>query len=563
MNPYKSARISAIAILTALLLVIETPPFIKRAPVELNVILLTVDSLRPDHLGCYGYNRMTSPNIDAIAERGVLFRRAYSQSVWTIPGLMSVVTSLQPPVHKVDERGRMLDPDIVTIFDCFRDAPYTVPNICFLLTIPEFSSIRVGPVEEEYFSHEDGEELFRWLDENHNKRFFIWYHYRNVHLPYKPREVSQSGAIELLLEQNSLSPGIKAILSDAATVPMGTVTFEESDAPIIRELYDAEVRELDSFVGRLYARLQRHGLLQKTLLVITADHGEELLDHGFVGHASTMHSATMYDEVLRIPLIMSLADYLPNHLEIREQVQQIDIMPTVLDIVGIPIPPGVQGRNLAPLLFDVTKQSESSVPVFAETIYGGYQATEHMAKTRLRCIRTDAWKLIETESPEGKASELFDLLLDPRELKNVYRENLHAAAVLQTLLAEWQVQNRMRIQTLRRDVSALTSTVYRAECPQMLIPSDGAALRFRESGGLIHASWTGNPTATYIIEYDIGTGVHHLTGTFLTMGSERDFGPYSREMWSSLAVRNPWRIRISPDTHPRCWSEWIQFTFAP
>ncbi|NQU08853.1 MAG: sulfatase-like hydrolase/transferase, partial [Candidatus Abyssubacteria bacterium] len=177
---------SAIIILALLLLFMDTPPGSKRMPSDVNVILLTIDSLRPDHLQCYGYKKRTSPNIDAIAEHGQLFRRAYSQSVWTIPGIMSILTSLQPPVHQVQERGDVLDPQITTIFDCFRDAGYVVPNICFLLTIPEFSGIRIGPVEKEYFSEKDDNELFRWLDENHDSKFFLWYHHRGVHLPYRP-----------------------------------------------------------------------------------------------------------------------------------------------------------------------------------------------------------------------------------------------------------------------------------------------------------------------------------------------------------------------------------------
>ncbi len=561
MNRRNRMKISAMIIVAALLLLINTPPLGRRLPDDINVILLTVDSLRPDHLGCYGYDKATSPNIDAIAERGQLFRRAYSQCVWTMPGLMSVLTSLQPPLHRVEHRGDMLDPHITTIFDCFRDAGYEVPNICFMLTLPEFSGIRVGPVEEKYFSEEDDEELFRWLDENHDTKFFAWYHYRNVHLPYKPQEGSSKVSPAKLAEEGRLSPGIEAVLSESAVVPVGTVKFEQSDMPIVDELYDGEVRDLDKFVGRLYARLQKYDLLKKTLIVITADHGEELFDHGFVGHASTMHSATMYDEVIRIPLIMSLADYLPGGVEVREQVQQIDIMPTILDIVNIPIPPGVQGRSLAPVFFDVRKQNESSVPVFAETVYGGFQATEEMAKTRLRCVRTDAWKLIETDGPQGKTYQLFDLLLDPNELQNVYDENPQVVSLLQTLLAEWERENSIRSEAIEAGATSVASAGGQGECPQVIFPYDGAVLRFTERGGTVRASWTGSPASTYVVEYDIGTGIHRLTGSFLTIGNQRSFGPYSREIWNPLVVRNPWRFRVSPDTQPRCWSEWTEFTF--
>ncbi len=560
MKARNNARIAGLVVLTVVLLSISPRPFSVRTPKDINVILLTVDSLRADHLSCYNDTRKTTPNIDAIAAKGQVFRRAYAQSGWTIPGLMSILTSLQPPVHEVENRGAMLDPGITTIFDCFHDAGYKLPNICFLLTLPEFSGIRVGPVDRQYFSGEEGEELFKWLDENHDSKFFLWYHYRNVHLPYKPRDISHSQFLSSKPKMDQLSPGIKAVLSEAATIPLGTVTFEESDRPIIEDLYSAEVKELDVFVGRLYSRLQKFGLVGKTLIVITADHGEELMDHGFVGHTSTSCAANLHDEVLRIPLIMSLTDYLPR-VEIKEQVQQIDIMPTILDIAGIRIPSGVQGRSLAPLIFDARKQNEASIPVFAETVYGGYNATQEMTKTHLRCVHTDSWKLIETESPTGKTYELYDLLIDPNEHQNIYAQNSQAASALVTLLKEWRRENTIRRQAITTGQTPVITAEGQAGCAEMLFPYEGAVLRFDERNGMIRASWTGSPTMTYIVEYEVGTGPYHLTGSFLTYGNQRDFGPYTKELWDALGARNPWRIRISPDTQPRCWSEWLQFTF--
>lgn len=561
MNLKKILPALAIMLLAGLLLFINTPPSTRRLPSDINVILLTIDSIRPDHLGCYGYKRMTSPNIDGMADNGQLFRRAFSQSAWTIPGIMSILTSLQPPVHRVEQRGDMLNPAITTLLDCFREAGYTVPNICFLLTIPEFSTIRVGPPEEKYFSDKDDEELLRWLDDNHQSKFFLWYHYRGVHLPYKAKKDARSVFLPAFPPEEELSSGIKAVLSDAAVVPVGTAEFEESDRPYLEGLYDAEIKELDTFVGKLYSSLRGYDLLEKTLIVITADHGEELLDHGFVGHASTMRAATLYDEVIRIPLIMSLAGYMPKQREIYEQVQQIDMMPTILDIAGIPIPPGVQGRSLAPLFLDQKEENESSVPVFAETVYGGFQATEEMAKTRWRCVRTDAWKFIEIEGPTGKAFQLYDLLSDPKELQSVYGEKALKTPFLEMLLAEWRRQNEVRRKAIAIGATRIASTDEKAVCPQFFFPHDGAVLRFDERDGVIRASWIGDPHMTYVVEYDIGEGIHHLTGSFAAFGDKRDFGPYSRELWSSLAVRNPWRVRISADVQPRCWSEWIEFNF--
>ncbi|GAB4333101.1 MAG: hypothetical protein Kow0099_04940 [Candidatus Abyssubacteria bacterium] len=556
-----ASKLFAIVGLSAVLLLVNTSPLTLYKARDLNVILLTVDSLRPDHLGCYGYPRMTSPNIDAIAASGQIFRRAYSQSAWTIPGLMSILTSLQPPVHQVDERGSTLNPAITTIFDSFREAGYVTPNLCFVLTFPEFSAIRVGPIEEQYFVGEEGEEVLRWLDENRDSKFFLWYHYRHVHLPYRPRHEARSTFLSQDRDREGVSPGVAAVLSDAAVVPVGTVTFEESDRPIIEDLYDGEVRELDVFVGRLYARLRKHNLTGKTLIVITADHGEELMDHGFVGHASTMRSATLYDEVIRIPFIMSLPGVLPGSVEIREQVQQIDIMPTVLDIVGIEIPAGVQGRSLAPVSLGLAEENESSLPVFAETVFGGFQATAEMAKTRFRCVRTDASKLIETDAPSGKSYQLFDLLLDPNEFHDVYTDMPETAVQMKAWLDEWNRENEIRRKAIEAGASIQTVTGEGVLCPEMIFPYDGAVLRFSERSGMIRASWTGSPTVSYVVEYEVGSGIYRLSGSFSTFGNRRSFGPYSREIWDSLAVRNPWRVRVSPDAKPRCWSEWVEFTF--
>ena len=100
-----------------------------------------------------------------------------------------------------------------------------------------------------------------------------------------------------------------------------------------------------------------------------------------------------------------------------------------------------------------------------------------------------------------------------------------------------------------------------AACPEFKFPIDGSVLRFDELDGKAPASWTGNSALTHIVEYDVGEGMHHVTGSFAVSGVERDFGPYSREMWDALAVRNPWRVRVSPDVQPRCWSAWIEFSF--
>jgi hypothetical protein len=184
-----------------------------------------------------------------------------------------------------------------------------------------------------------------------------------------------------------------------------------------------------------------------------------------------------------------------------------------------------------------------------------------MAKTRLRCVRTDAWKLVETEAPGRVTFQLYDLLLDPNEFNDVHAENRKVVAAHKILLDEWRRENEVTKNAVMAAATATSPQSAPDICPQFLFPYDGAALSFEERGGMVRASWTGNPELTYLIEYDIGAGIYNLTGSFVAFGTRRDFGPYSREIWNSLAVRNPWRVRVSPDVHPRCWSEWIEFGF--
>lgn len=155
-----------------------------------NVILLTVDTFRPDHLGCYGYKRDTTPFLDTIARKGVIFKNVISSSPWTSPGMISIFTGLYPSVHGVQARGNSLLPGTTTIFKVFKEHGCKAPKISYLTDIPNFANLGLDPKEPVYFKEasEPGEELLRWLDEHHRSRFIIWYHYRFLHLPFNPKD---------------------------------------------------------------------------------------------------------------------------------------------------------------------------------------------------------------------------------------------------------------------------------------------------------------------------------------------------------------------------------------
>ena len=529
----------------------------------LNVILLTVDSFRPDHLGCYGYKRDTSPFLDTIARKGVVFKNVISSAPWTTPGLISIFTGLYPSAHNVQARGQSLLPGTTTIFKVFRKHGYNVPNISYLTDIANFANLGFDPKEPAFLkeAREPGDELLRWLDKRHRSRFIIWYHYRFLHLPYKPKDEyniyltdRMKGSIE--------SDGVKAA-QEEVVIPHGTISFTPGEKETIKGLYDGQLRELDHFIGRLYKRMTRWKLDRNTLLVITADHGEELFEHDFIGHASTAIHATMYDEVLKIPLIFYAPSRLKEDLVIEDLVRQVDIMPTILDLVGLSVPETINGVSLLSGIRG--KRARKSLPAISESVFGGYQSSPEQERIKLRSIRTEDWKLICKKGVEGGLCQLYNLNRDPGEREDLFdveketalrlKEKLHAG------IAEMQVNQlamltREKVRFTRDEIPKDA----KLERPIILSPKDESMILLKKEEGQLVVSWTGDKDLDYVIQYDVGEGWRNLKGAIPVKGNRKVFGPLPREAWEPLPYWNPYRIRISPYGLEEHWSDWIEFS---
>lgn len=527
----------------------------------LNVILLSVDTLRPDHLGCSGYTRDTTPFLDSIARKCVIFENVISSAPWTCPGMISLFTGLYPSVHGVEARGQSLLPGTVTIFDIFKEHGYLVPNIAYLTNIPNFANLGLESKDEQYLSTASlpGNELLNWIKEHRRDRFLVWYHYRFLHLPYVPKEeynVFMNDKIKTVLD----SPSIKMV-QEEAVIPIGTISFSPEEQEAVIALYDGQLRELDHFINRLYENMTRWKLHRKTMLVITADHGEELFEHGFIGHASTAIHATMFDEVLKIPLILYAPSRLKEGKVIKKQVRQIDIMPTILDIVGLPISDSLHGISLLPLIKDGDKKEIP--PAISESNMGGYQSTPEQEKIILRSIRTGDWKLICINDGDNQEYQLFNLRQDPCEKRNLVTiEETVASKIkkqLDSTLAEMQTQ---RLAMLAKEKVAFTEADIpdgtTLEKPGILSPQDGEVIRMKKQGQ-IHMQWTGDRRLTYVIEYDLGKGWRNLKGKIPVHGTMKVFGPLPYEAWEPLPYWNPYRIRISPYGLEKYWSDWTTF----
>jgi arylsulfatase A-like enzyme len=200
----------------------------------------------------------------------------------------------------------------------------------------------------------------------------------------------------------------------------GTADFvPELDRPAVNALYDGEVRVFDDAVGRWVRKLEQLGLLEDTLIVILADHGEELLERGHVGHCSCNLKGTLYDECIRIPLILRLPGKLPAGRVVRRQVSQIDVMPTLLELAGLGVPDFVEGSSLLPLIWDETQSFREEA--FAETTPAGWQSLPEDDR-EIWCLRTERWKLILNTDAAGRSQryELYDLTADPGETRDLY-----------------------------------------------------------------------------------------------------------------------------------------------
>ncbi|MFH0813043.1 MAG: sulfatase [Pseudomonadota bacterium] len=347
---------------------------------RLNVFLIVIDALRPDHLGCYGYGRETSPEIDKIAAEGLRFDNVISQSSWTKPAVASLLTSTYPEVHGVKKIDDILSyqatflPTILKNFGyvtaCIQTNPFLSSEGCFDQGFDYYIELfDKTPGISKPRIHETVKVAYEWLDHFKNNPFFLYLHLLDTHNPYAPPEVFQQ-----------FGP-------------------EEQD------LFDGEIRFVDYHIGGLREYLSLKGLQEKTVLIVTSDHGEEFGEHGHRYHAKHLHG-----EVLRVPLIISSPALIPSGLSIPVQVRSIDLVPTILEILGMPLSEGHQGESLVPLLTNVSSPSRTAI----SQIGGSDEAT---GGTELISITTGEYKLIWNKNNDAK--ELYHLVSDPKELQNI------------------------------------------------------------------------------------------------------------------------------------------------
>lgn len=364
---------------------------------DANVVLIGIDTLRADHLSCYGYPRPTSPRIDGFASESVLFTTAVSQSPWTLPAFASMFTGVLPSSHRAGEgtlpHVSRLDPARDTITTMLKRAGYRTGSFVSNGYVGKDVGMKEG--------FDDGDvsmlglgatrKAIAWLRAHAAERFFLFLHIVDPHQPYAPPPEDAAPFID------PSYPGPLGMKVAGWADPNWT----DADRRRVVDLYDGEVRFTDGLVGQVLDALASLGLTERTIIVITADHGEELLDHSMLGHG---HS--LYEELLRVPLVIRFPGGQPR-ARVEHQVRTMDLYPTLLDALDMPVPPGLDGVSLMPVARGEPPNPETE-RAFAEYLDIGAE---------LKALRQGDRKLI--LDPAAGSVQLFDLRADPHEQEDI------------------------------------------------------------------------------------------------------------------------------------------------
>jgi|GEM_PF-1505344 len=427
-------------VLGALFLMKRSPVVPQQRP---NVVLISIDTLRASHMSCYGYHRPTSPRMDELARRGVLFNKVVAQSSWTLPSHMSMLTGLYPSTHTVETDDDHLPPGILTLASLLREegyrteglvsSPYVGERFGFDRGFDRFMMLARPIQNNSEKIHEKAQEILRRLSKSKDP-FFLFLHYLGPHTPYDPPPPFDT------MFDPDYTGNIDGQGSTIARYLSPHRHLAQRDLEHIIALYDGEIAHVDQFMGALYDVLEELGLAEDTLFIITSDHGEEFKDHG-----SMDHGRSLYDEVLDVPWIMLCPGFLPKNHVVERQVRLIDILPTVCGMLNVNVPSSVQGVNMDPLIRGgVLAQRRHRHPedAFSELkMQGARPAT-------IKAVQTlEGNKMIMTEEPIRNL-ELYRLTEDPKELQDLSEQEREQVDRLTGRFLDWQSQARGERQSM-------------------------------------------------------------------------------------------------------------------
>ncbi|MGA1791035.1 MAG: tetratricopeptide repeat protein [bacterium] len=381
-----------------------------------NFLLITIDTIRPDHIGCYGYDRIKTPHIDRLAEKGILFENAFSPVPITLPSHTSILTGTYPGFHGIRNNGTYAVSDAaVTLAELLKDEGYATAAFVGAYVLDKRFGLDQGfdvydddlsREEEQTFTYKERRAesvtnaVIQWLKERNPSRFFLWVHYFDPHMHYNP------------------PPPFSA---------------EYADRP-----YDGEIAYTDHWIGVLLDVLHQSGISENTIVILTGDHGE-----GLGEHQEKTHGIFIYDTTLQVPLIFNCPRLFPRSGRIRSLVRLIDIAPTILSLAGCKINRDMQGVSLLPLINK--KDSDLKLILYCESFYPQFSHNW----SPLMGLRTSKWKYI-----QAPIKELYRVEKDHQELKNVFEKEHEQADKLASQLD--RLQDRITASRSTKDDQRIT-----------------------------------------------------------------------------------------------------------
>jgi len=449
----------SLVIAAVIAILIKVNPFQESTlsfPAQPNVLLITIDTLRADHLGCYGYSLETSPNIDSLAGRGVRFTDCTVQWPNTGPSVSSLMTGEHPKNRGLQLQWHFLPFSATTVSEVFNNAGYDTGAIVANVLVGRSFGFKQG---FDYFAETwnqggigkarggsfnvDSENVkeylrgsivadlaIRWLKKRDKKKpFFLWLHFMDPHGPYKPPQ-----------EYLSYFNGARSFEpQDIEKLPKYQLQKKAGSGEVITDLgfyktqYDREIRNVDHEIGRLFEELLQMGLMKETLIALTADHGESLDEHDYF----LDHGKMSYQCCANVPLIFAYEEVLPAGKTVSIPVGLIDVSSTLGELAGIEKPSTYEGHSLVGLIHG-KKPEQSQEYIFMQS---GYIVSELQ-----RTVRHGHWKLIHVQSVRdrqqmtGSEFELYNIFKDPHERNNIAAEHPEKVSELKKVLSGWHNQ---------------------------------------------------------------------------------------------------------------------------
>jgi arylsulfatase A-like enzyme len=390
-----------------------------------NVILIIIDTLRADHLGCYGYNRNTSPSIDGLADEAILFKNAISPSPWTSPAIGSFFTARYPYVLGYEHEAVVLDEKFLCLAEMFSAEGYKTGGIISHIYVGAELGFSQG---FESFDEENAQghghisspsvtdKGIAFIDSNRDEKFFLFLHYFDPHCDY------------ILHEEYDYYPGYAGELYSGQPIEElreKAAHMTDDDVRYLNALYDSEIRFTDEHLGRFLKHVKDSGLYDDALIILVADHGEGFLERGdtWIGH-----TRTVYQEMVHVPFLVKLPGMSKGRV-VDDWVSLVDFMPTVAAAAGLEIPEGYKHDGAAIDLAPGARPGRDRV--FCQTKRWGDQQA---------AIKGD-WKLI--YDTQARYTRLFDLRNDPGETEDLSKAHPDTLLSLRNAWAKWDYDIKM------------------------------------------------------------------------------------------------------------------------